>query len=136
MTARSSRPTAEATPIRRPAGGKRAPTAPAADSNSPPAHLSPASAAWWSGVLADYDLEAHHVHLLTLAAEAWDRAEQARSLLAVEGITYVNRFGDPVKHPAVSVEENSRIAFARLVRELDLDAEVLPAPRPPRRGRH
>ena len=100
----------------------------------PPAHLRPTTKRWWSSVLADYALEAHHVRLLSLAGEAWDRAQQARELLAEAGPVYYDRFGAPRKHPAVSVEENARLAFARLVRELDLDGEPGPDPRMPRRG--
>jgi P27 family predicted phage terminase small subunit len=99
-----------------------------------PAHLSAATRRWWTSVLEDYDLEEHHVRLLTLAAEAWDRAAEARQLLATDGPVYHDRFGAPRKHPAVSIEENARLAFARLVRELDLDGEPGPDPRPPRRG--
>jgi phage terminase small subunit len=98
-----------------------------------PGHLKAATADWWLSVVTSYDLEPHHVRLLTLAAEAWDRAEQAREQLAVDGITYLDRFRAPRKHPAVSIEENARLAFARLVRELDLEGDPLPTPRPPRR---
>ena len=101
----------------------------------PPDHLSRATKAWWRSVVDEYDLEPHHLRLLALAGEAWDRAQEAREILAKEGVTYSDRFGAPRKHPAVSIEENARIAFARLVRELDLDGEPGPDPRPPRRGR-
>ena len=49
-----------------------------------PAHLEPDTAAWFDCVLADYELERHHVRLLTLAAEAWDRCVEARKRLAKE----------------------------------------------------
>jgi hypothetical protein len=53
----------------------------------PPDHLSPAAAAWWSTVCRDYQLEPHHLHLLRLACDALDRAEQAREVLQRDGIT-------------------------------------------------
>ena len=96
-----------------------------------PNHLEPATARWFIGVLETYDLEAHHVRLLQAAAECWDRLQQARALLAEEGITIEGRFG-PKAHPAVAIERDSRLAFARLLRELDLDGEPGPDPRPPR----
>lgn len=98
---------------------------------NPPEHLSDRCKKWWRAVMTDYDLEAHHEHLLRLAAEALDRAEQARSILAVEGICVAA--GESVKaHPAVAIERDARTAAARLIRELDLDAETAPAtPRPP-----
>jgi hypothetical protein len=65
--------------------------------------------------------------LLTLAGEAWDRCEQARTLLATHGLTYADRFGQPRSRPEVAIERDSRIAFARLIRELSLDVEP---PRP------
>ena len=46
-----------------------------------PAHLRAATARWWIAVQKDFDLEPHHVRLLTLAATAWDRAEAAREVI-------------------------------------------------------
>lgn len=100
-----------------------------------PKHLRKATAAWWRDVLGDYEgLQPHHIRLLTLAAEAFDRTQQARETLKKEGTYYTDRFGQPKAHPAVAVERDSRIAFARLIRELDLDAAPEPDPRPPRRN--
>lgn len=77
----------------------------------------------------DYQLEAHHVRLLTLAAESWDRCQQAREVLDRDGLTYADRFGAPRARPEVAVERDSRLGFVRIVRELDLDVE------PPSEGR-
>lgn len=95
-----------------------------------PAHLREATAAWFAHVCESYDLEEHHLRLLTLAAEAWDRCEQAREGLE-EGLTFTDRFGAPRPRPEVAIERDSRVAFARLVRELDLDVEPPPSRRPP-----
>ena len=40
----------------------------------PPKHLSASSRKWWVDVTEAYALEEHHLRLLTLAAESWDRA--------------------------------------------------------------
>jgi phage terminase small subunit len=88
----------------------------------PPSHLSEAMQAWWRQVMGDYELEAHHQHLLECACDCWDRMVQARTTIATEGLTKGSR-----RHPAVAIELDSRLQFARLLRELDLDA---PAPRP------
>lgn len=97
-----------------------------------PAHLAKATRTWWRGVLDAYELEEHHVRLLTLAAEAWDRCEQARRAIDQHGLTYEDRFGAPRTRPEVAIERDSRLAFARLVRELDLDIDAPPASsRPP-----
>jgi len=89
----------------------------------PPSHLAPPTKIWWSSVARDYQLEPHHFRLLTLAAEAWDRHCEAREALAADGLTFRDDRGNVRQHPLVAVEKDSRIAFARLVRELDLDVE-------------
>ena len=94
-----------------------------------PAHLKPETARWWQSVLDDYMLESHHIRLLTLAAVAWDRAEQARSTLDADGLTYLDRFDAPRARPEVAIERDCRTGFARLIRELDLDVD------PPSEGR-
>jgi P27 family predicted phage terminase small subunit len=97
-----------------------------------PQHLKEKTRAWWRAVVNGYELEPHHVRLLTLAAEAWDRGQDARELVATEGAVYRDRFDQPRAHPAVAIERDARLAFARLLRELDLDVEPpTEGPRPP-----
>ena len=82
--------------------------------------------------MAEYELEPHHERLVTLAAEAWGRGQEARETVAKEGAYYLNKAGEPRAHPGVAVERDSRIAYARLARELDLDGYPEPDTRPPR----
>lgn len=96
-----------------------------------PGYLKDATRKWWRNVVKEYELEPHHIRILTLAAEAWDRGQQARQIIAEEGLTYEDRFGQPRARPEVAIERDSRIGFARLVRELGLDAESPDSPRPP-----
>ena len=106
------------------------------DAMTPPAHLKPATKTWWRSVVADYELEEHHLRLLTAAAEAWDRLTQAREALRRHGMVYADRFGSPKARPEVAIERDSRIAFARLLRELALNVEAPNSSQPPRiRGR-
>lgn len=100
----------------------------------PPSHLSEPAKRWWRSVLDAYELEPHHLLLLAKAAEAWDRAEQARQFLDANGLTYQDRFSQPKVRPEVAIERDCRIGFARLVRELCLDIEAPDGGRPPRRG--
>ena len=89
----------------------------------PPDHLSDDAAGWWRSVCADYELEPHHLRLLQSAAEAWDRMQQARRALIDHGaLTFTDPNGNIRAHPCVAMERDARTAFARLVRELDLDA--------------
>jgi|SRR5690349_7709326 phage terminase small subunit len=98
----------------------------------PPSHLSAPSKRWFRQVCEDYALEPHHYKLLTLCCTAWDRAEEARVAIERHGLVYIDRFGCPRSRPEVAVERDARVAYARLLRELDLDAEPAPAPsRPP-----
>ena len=96
-----------------------------------PKHLALATRRWVESVLAEYELEPHHTRLLILAAEAWDRCQQAREAIAQHGLTFEDRFGAPRQRPEVGVERDSRLAFARLLRELDLDVSAPDDPRPP-----
>jgi len=104
-----------------------------AKSPKTPPHLRPETQKWFKSVLADFDLDGHHVRLLTLAAEALDQAKTAREVLDRDGQTYTDRFGQPKARPEVDILQNARISFARLIRELALDGVDAPeAPRGPR----
>lgn len=109
------------------------PRGPKKAAHKPPDHFSEVMRAFWSRILDDYELADHHLRVLQAACEAWDRMVQARELLAEAGPVYLDRFGAPRKHPAISIEEAARLQFIRALRELDLEGEPLPDPRPPRR---
>jgi phage terminase small subunit len=87
----------------------------------PPNYLSPEMQAWWRSAVDDYNFDEHHLHLLEAACGAWDRMVQARAVIALHGLTFLDRHGEPRTRPEVAIERDARIAFARLVRELDLD---------------
>jgi hypothetical protein len=71
--------------------------------------------------------------LLRLACEALDRCSAARAIVDRDGITINGRFG-PKLHPAVTVERDSALRAARLLRELGL-LDVAEAARLPTRWR-
>jgi phage terminase small subunit len=77
---------------------------------SPPKHLSAKAQSWWRGVVEQFELEAHHLHLLLLAAQALDAAEAARAALAAHGTVYNDRFGSPRSRPEVAHLRDSTIA--------------------------
>ncbi|MBB2753352.1 UNVERIFIED_ORG: P27 family predicted phage terminase small subunit [Rhizobium aethiopicum] len=87
----------------------------------PPKHLDRTTAKWFKSVVDEWDLDDHHVRILTLACEAWDQVQTCREIIAINGHTYRDRFEQPKERPEVSIMHNARLAFARLVRELDLD---------------
>jgi P27 family predicted phage terminase small subunit len=87
---------------------------------APPTHLSLSARKWWQTTLERYVLEEHHLRLLQLCCEAWDRSQTAREQLEREGLTMSGRQGTK-PHPCIAIERDARLAVARLVRELDLD---------------
>lgn len=104
---------------------------------TPPEHLRPETRKWFSSVVDEYVLEPHHLRLLTMAAESWDRSREAREALTAAGtLTFEDRHGAPRPRPEVKIEQDSRILFSRLIRELGLDATPPPESRPPRIGGH
>jgi len=102
------------------------------DSAPPPDHLARSESLWRSTVEA-FELEPHQLELLLRACQAADVADEARTTLSTEGLTFAGADGSPRAHPAVAIERDARLAVARLLRELRLDEEPAEA-RPPRRG--
>ena len=101
----------------------------------PPEHLGPQAASFFLSVVNEYDLEEHHLALLLAAAEALDRAEQARERMRTDGgAVILDRFDQPKEHPAAKVERTSTDTFMKALRELALDVyePALPG-RPPGR---
>ncbi len=101
----------------------------------PLAHLSDDMKRFYRRTVRAFQLAGHHKRLLVCAAESHDRMTQARALLVREGITTVDRHGQVRPHPAVAIERDSRIGFARLLRELGLadEADTARPPALPRR---
>ncbi len=93
-----------------------------------PRHLSRPAKSWWRSVVTQYDCGPHELHLLTLAAEALDRCTAARHAIEAHGMTYQDPKRGPRMRPEVIIERDSRAAFARLIKQLDLDEDVVPTP--------
>lgn len=100
-----------------------------------PTHLRPETRVWWRSVLSEWDLESHDQRVLTAACECWDRGIQAREAIERDGAYLRDRFGQLKAHPALSVERLEKLAFARLLKALDLEDVEPPTPykRTPRR---
>ncbi len=93
------------------------------DPPKPPEHLQPATQSWWRAIVAKFELEPHQLHTLQAAAESWDRKEQARQALAQHGLSYVDAKGMVRALPEAAIERDSRTAYLRAMRELDLKIE-------------
>jgi phage terminase small subunit len=101
------------------------------DSPKAPRHLTARTRRWFDEIVADFDLEPQHLLLLQGAAECWDRAQQARQLLAKDGLTFTDRHGHIRPHPAAQIERDNKSLYARLIRELALDVSEPEEVRPP-----
>jgi phage terminase small subunit len=100
----------------------------------PPAHLGPDGRRLWRNAVREYVVtETHALEMLRLAAEALDRAAEARDVLAREGLIYQGRFG-PQTRPEVAIERDSALRASRLCREIGL-LDAVPESRPPSRWR-
>jgi P27 family predicted phage terminase small subunit len=88
-----------------------------------PDHLSHEMKDFYKKITRDYDLEAHHLIILTKACECLDRAEQARKEVAQDGLTVKDRYGSVKPHPCCKIEIDSKNTARLLLRELGLDLE-------------
>jgi phage terminase small subunit len=99
----------------------------------PPRHLRAPTRRWFRSVAKEFALEAHHVRLLRLACETFDRGERAREVLSRRGLTYLDARRNPRPRPENAIVRDCSIVFARLLRELRLDlGPPDDAERPPR----
>jgi hypothetical protein len=94
------------------------PDAPAIDANGAPMHLSAEMRRFWGQVTDDYELERSALLVLKTACEAHDRAQDARRVIANEGMIVNNR-----RHAAIDVEATAQGLFLRAMRQLGLDIE-------------
>jgi P27 family predicted phage terminase small subunit len=95
-----------------------------------PKYLQPETKKWCRETYERYVLEEHHRRILILAAESWDRKQQARAILEKDGLTVTDKYGATKPHPCLAVEKDAGALFLRSIRELGLDLASEPA-RPP-----
>src|SRR5262249_16861756 len=86
-----------------------------------PDHLSPEMKRWWQTENEKFAFDTHQLKLLGAVCGAWDRMTRARLALAKQGLTYTDDKGAIRPPPEIAIERDSRIAFARLLRDLHLD---------------
>jgi phage terminase small subunit len=84
------------------------------DASVAPAHLSVPMQDLWRRVAGT--LKPHQLAVLKVACEAFDLGQQARLLVAQEGVVINKR-----RHPAIDVEARAAEFFARAIGQLHLD---------------
>ena len=96
--------------------------------SKPPTGLSDHALTMWRRCVEDYAIhDAPGLGLLESALRCWDRAQEARSVIAVEGMQVKDRFDQSKPHPLLSVERDAWSGFRHAVRQLGFDIEP---PRP------
>ena len=97
-----------------------------------PSGLGPEGRKHWKASISEFDFEVHHPPLLESAARQLDRQATARADVEKNGVTILDRFGIAKENPAVAIERQAAMAFVRIMRELNLDAEKPEESRAPR----
>ena len=91
-----------------------------------PRHLSSKTRAWWKRYVKENNFRESQLQLLTLAGEAWDRSAQARCILDEQGLTYMDRFGQPRARPEIDIENKAKLTFEKLIKNLARETADLP----------
>ncbi len=86
-----------------------------------PKHLSTEAKRLWSKLQTDYVIDDVAGRLILQSAlEAFDRVQEARSLIAKEGSVTTDRWGQTKQHPASLVEASARAQMHAALRLLKL----------------
>jgi len=87
----------------------------------PPGHLSDRAQALWTEFVPSRARSVGRLTLLTVALEAYDRAEAARLVVAADGMTTKTKTTEAVHaHPMLKIERESRQQFAKIWHDLGL----------------
>jgi P27 family predicted phage terminase small subunit len=90
----------------------------------PPSHLTSAGKKLWRDIAAETaELDAPARLLLQTLCEQHERMNEARMILAKEGIITTDRFDQTKPHPAISIEVNAIAAITRCWRLLGFDLQ-------------
>ena len=85
-----------------------------------PAHLSERSRLLWQKIVPLYVTPARHT-LVQTAFEQLDRVDQARELIAKDGLVLAGKGAIPHVHPAARIEKDAVAAVTRLFTVLGVD---------------
>jgi phage terminase small subunit len=96
---------------------------------APPRHLRKDGRDFWRATVAEHDLESHQLALLCLACEQFDTQDQARKVIAKDGMTYETKSGAIKPRAELSIERQAARLISTLLRQLKLDADQQPGER-------
>jgi P27 family predicted phage terminase small subunit len=100
---------------------------------TPPEWLSKEAQTWWERIVQAYGIQDEGgLLLLGTALEALDRMREAQARLNSEGLTVLDKAGQPKPHPLLACERDSRQQMLVALKHLNLDVQPLkPLGRPP-----
>jgi P27 family predicted phage terminase small subunit len=75
----------------------------------------------WKGTVDTWQLDAPALTMLEDACKSLDRRRAAEKLVAKEGMTQTDRFGQIKSHPCMGIIRDEISSFVRLLKQLGLD---------------
>ncbi|GEN22175.1 hypothetical protein HCU01_01240 [Halomonas cupida] len=100
----------------------------------PPSKLSTEARRLYTALATDYDItDEAGLALLRSVAESRTLIDECQKVISAEGITYLDRYGQPKPHPLLAVSRDARGQMMSALKALNLDLEPLrdAAGRPP-----
>jgi P27 family predicted phage terminase small subunit len=92
---------------------------------TPPKHLSTDGRKLFSALQKDYHItDPAGVKILTTLCEASDRARSCRELIAAQGVTVCDKWGQVKPHPLLAAERDSRAQILQAFKVLGLDVPM------------
>jgi P27 family predicted phage terminase small subunit len=92
---------------------------------APPRGYSPEARGLWRDVVGGWVLDPAALKILDVACRALIQDREAEKLVARDGLTILDRFGQPKLHPAATVSRDAKATFLKALRQLGLDLEPL-----------
>lgn len=89
-----------------------------------PRHLSARSRKLWRAVCREYEIDDAGRAVLMVALQAYDRLEQARLIVAREGLLLTGPRGAVRANPALRIERDARAGFLAAVGRLGLEVNA------------
>ena len=89
-----------------------------------PKHLKVAGKEFYRKIAGQYPLTAAEVEVLIMACECLDEIADAQDIIASQGITYKDRFGEDRPRLQLKIIKDSRIVFNRMVKTLNLASTI------------
>jgi phage terminase small subunit len=86
-----------------------------------PSHLSEKSKTLWNEIVPKRGSGASRLALITIALESLDRADEARKLIAEEGLTSITKKTGAIHvNPLLKIERESKNLFVKIFNDLGL----------------